>query len=144
MPLTISACFCVVNSINCFNRRNDLSILSNTTCGSLLTNPIFTMVLVCCIFEFYNLYVELKQLFRKDYTYLVKKSCKGTKRASTLRDITLSQCAYTLCRAEFGTQYIFQTNSCTSRGAFLLYRTHFPIKQKTRASQTVPRLEKPP
>lgn len=49
----------MVACINYFNFSNDISILSNTTAGSLLTNTISIMVLICCISEFYNLYVKL-------------------------------------------------------------------------------------
>ena len=49
--------------------------------------------------------------------------------ASTLRDVTFSQCACMLCHTEFGTQCIFQTKSCTfCPKGFLSYRTHFPIR----------------
>lgn len=51
----------MASGIDFHNINYDLSVLSNQTSGIILADSISALVLVCCIPEFYDIQVELKQ-----------------------------------------------------------------------------------
>ena len=54
---------------DCFDNNYDLSVLSNKTSIFIFADSISTLVLVCCISEFYDIQVELNHCRKSDIYY---------------------------------------------------------------------------